>query len=100
MIKLTVLYGHPSDPPAFEEYYAKTHMPLVAKMSGFSRTQKAKVIGAPGGGKPGFYRMFEFWFENDAAMQRTMGSPEGKAAVDDLPKFATGGITVLVSAVE
>jgi hypothetical protein len=23
MVKLTVLYGHPDDPDAFEEYYAK-----------------------------------------------------------------------------
>lgn len=29
MIKLTVLYGHPTHPTAFEEYYANTHMPLV-----------------------------------------------------------------------
>src|SRR5215208_7399337 len=29
MVKLTVLYGHPDDPDAFEEYYANTHMPLV-----------------------------------------------------------------------
>ena len=100
MIKLTVLYGHPTDPQAFEKYYASTHMPLVAKMSGFSRTEKAKVVGAPDGGKPAYYRIFEFWFETDDAMQRTMGSPAGKAAVEDLPKFATGGVKVLVSAIE
>jgi hypothetical protein len=28
MIKLTVLYGPPADPEAFEEYYADVHMPL------------------------------------------------------------------------
>jgi uncharacterized protein (TIGR02118 family) len=100
MVKLTVLYGHPADPQAFEKYYATTHMPLVAKISGVARTEKAKVVGAPDGGKPAFYRMFEFWFENEEAMRRAMGSPEGKAAVEDLPKFATGGVTVLVSAVE
>jgi uncharacterized protein (TIGR02118 family) len=100
MIKLTVLYGHPTDPEAFERYYAATHMPLVSKMSGFSSTEKAKVVAAPDGGKPAFYRMFEFWFDSEAAMKATMGSSEGKAAVDDLPKFATGGVTVLVSAVE
>ena len=100
MMKLTVLYGHPTAPEAFEKYYASTHMPLVAKMSGFTRTEKARVVGAPDGGKPAFYRIFEFWFETEDAMQKTMGSPEGKAAVDDLQKFATGGVTVLVSAVE
>jgi uncharacterized protein (TIGR02118 family) len=29
MVKLTVLYGRPDDPDAFEEYYANTHVPLV-----------------------------------------------------------------------
>lgn len=100
MVKLTVLYGHPTDPSAFEKYYADTHMPLVAKMSGFTRTEKAKVVGTPDGTKPPFCRMFEFWFESQGALQKTMGSPEGQAAVADLAKFATGGVTVLISAVE
>jgi len=100
MIKLTVLYGHPTDPQTFETYYATRHMPLVAKMSGFTRTEKAKIVGTPDGGKPPFYRMFDFWFESEDALKQTMGSAEGKAAVEDLPKFATGGVTVLVSAVE
>jgi hypothetical protein len=28
------------------------------------------------------------------------GSPEGRAVVADLPTFATGGVTVLVSVIE
>ena len=32
MIKITVLYGQPSDQEAFESYYIKTHLPLVAEM--------------------------------------------------------------------
>ena len=27
MMKLTVLYGHPTNPEAFEEHYRKTHLP-------------------------------------------------------------------------
>ena len=100
MVKLTVLYGHPIDPSAFEKHYADTHMPLVAKMSGLTRTEKARVVGTPDGSKPAFYRMFEFWFDNQEALQNTMGSLEGRAAVADLAKFATGGVTVLISAVE
>jgi uncharacterized protein (TIGR02118 family) len=32
MVKTVVLYGHPTDPAAFEEYYANTHVPIAAKM--------------------------------------------------------------------
>jgi len=29
---LTVCYGHPADPVAFDEYYTSTHVPLVNKL--------------------------------------------------------------------
>jgi uncharacterized protein (TIGR02118 family) len=100
MIKLTALYGHPTDPAAFEKYYGATHMPLVAKMSGVTRHEKAKVVGTPNGEKPPYHRMFEAWFESEAAMGAAMGSPAGKAVVADLANFATGGVIILISAVE
>jgi FtsP/CotA-like multicopper oxidase with cupredoxin domain len=37
MMKLTVLYGHPEDPAAFEGYYANTHMALVDKIPHFQK---------------------------------------------------------------
>ena len=100
MIKLTALYGHPTDPTAFENYYAAMHMPLVAKMSGLLRHEKAKIVSTPTGDKPPYHRMFEAWFESEAALGTAMGSPEGKAVVADLANFATGGVTILISAVE
>lgn len=100
MIKLTVLYGHPADPVAFERYYAETHMPLVARISGVLRHEKAKVAGSPGAEPTPYYRTFEAWFDDEASLGAAMGSPEGQAAVNDLGNFATGGVTVFVSAVE
>ncbi|MGO9392000.1 EthD family reductase [Rhodoblastus sp.] len=100
MIKLTALYGHPTDPAAFESYYAAKHMPVVAKLSGFVRAETSKVFATPSGEKPPYYRMAEFWFESEAAMAAAMGSPEGRAVEGDLANFATGGVTILISAVE
>ncbi len=100
MLKLTVLYGHPSDPAAFETYYAETHLPLVAKIPGVPRSEKARVVGTPDGSKPPYYRIFEFWFDSQEQMQACLGSPEGQAAVADLPNFATGGVTILISEVQ
>ena len=42
MVKLTVLYGHPEDPEAFEEYYANTHLPLAAKIPDVQRFEVAQ----------------------------------------------------------
>ncbi len=55
MIKLTVLYGHPTDTTTFERYYADTHMPLVGKMSGFEKAEFTKFVDAPDGAKAQYY---------------------------------------------
>ncbi len=33
-------------------------------------------------------------------MQSSLSSEEGQAAVDDIPNFATGGVTIFISEVE
>ncbi len=97
--KLTVLYGHPTNPAAFEKYYAEVHLPLADQIIGYQRCELSKGLPGPDGSKPAFYRTAEFWFESAAALQAAMGSPEGRATAADLANFATGGVTLLVSEV-
>jgi uncharacterized protein (TIGR02118 family) len=98
MIKLTVLYGHPDDPEAFEDYYANNHMPLVAKIPNMQRFESGRVA-TPDGGEPPYHRLAELWFEDASVMQESLDSPEGRDATGDLPNFATGGATIMVSQV-
>lgn len=100
MIKATLLYGHPTDPIAFENYYAETHMPIAAKMQDVVKMEFTKFISAPDGGKAAYYRMAELFFNNPDEMQQTMSSPEGQAAVADLANFASGGVTMIIGALE
>ena len=100
MMKVTVLYGIPVSPDAFEKYYAGTHLPLAAKMKGLARIELTKFVAGPDGGKPAFYRMAELYFTTQVQMEQSLGSVEGKATVADLPKFATGGVTVVIGSVE
>jgi len=100
MMKATVLYHHPKDPGAFERYYAQTHLPLAAMMAGVARLELTRFAPNPDGSHPAFYRMAELYFADAVQMQTTLGSPEGQAAVADLQNFATGGVTVLIGAVE
>ena len=97
--KLTVLYGHPEDPRAFEEYYANTHMPMVPKIPNLRRFEAARVAGE-GGSEPPYHRTFEGYLEDMDRLQSGMSSPEGQAAAADLPNFATGGATIFVSEVD
>ena len=98
MVKLTVLYGQPKDPAAFEKYYANTHMPIARKMD-VRKIELSKVIGTPDGSTPAFYRVADVYFDDMAHLQRSTGAPEGQATVGDLKNFASGGVTVLISEV-
>ena len=99
MVKLTVMYGPPKSPDAFEKYYAETHLPIASKIQGVRRIELSKVTGTADGSAPAFYRMADLYFDDVAHMQRVMSTPEGKATVDDLANFATGGVSTLVSQV-
>ena len=99
MVKLTVLYGQPKSADAFEKYYAEIHLPIAGKMKGVNKIELSKIMGTPDGSAPAFYRIADLYFDDADHMKRVLGTPEGKATVDDLANFATGGVTVLVSEV-
>ena len=99
MIKLTVIYGHPADAEAFERYYAATHIPIANKIPGVARWELTRFTGSADGGRPAFHRMAELYFPSLEAMEASLQSPEGIAALHDLPNFATGGVTVMVGRV-
>jgi uncharacterized protein (TIGR02118 family) len=100
MEKVTVLYGHPTSPSDFEKYYKDKHLPIAAKMKGVARRELTTFSAAPDGARPAYYRMAELYFATPAQLQQTLGSPEGQAAVGDLPNFATGGVTVIIGSVQ
>lgn len=76
------------------------HLPLAAKMKGMTRLELTRFEASPDDAKPAYYRMAELYFPSEAQAQATLGSPEGRAAIGDLPNFATGGVTVLSGSVE
>jgi uncharacterized protein (TIGR02118 family) len=98
-VKVTVLYGHPDDPEAFEEYYANTHMPLVDKIP-LQRYEAARIVATPDGSEPPYYRIFEGYSEDMEKLQSSLATPEGQAAVGDIPNFATGGATIFMSEID
>ena len=100
MVKLTVLYGNPEDPAAFEEYYGNTHMPLVDKIPNFQRYEAARIVATPDGTEPPYYRIFEIYFDDMERLQSSLSTPEGQAPPNDLPNFATGGAKLFISEVD
>jgi uncharacterized protein (TIGR02118 family) len=97
MAKLTVLYGHPTDPAAFKQYYADNHLPLIEKIPNLRQFEAGKVIATPEGSEPPYYWIAEVWFESVEQLQSSLSSSEGRAVAEDIQNFATGGATLFIS---
>jgi|SRR5579859_1526316 len=100
MIQLTVMYGQPQDPAAFDRHYQETHAALAQKipgLKGFAITRSASLN--PQEASP-YYVIANLYFENMAAFQAGLQSPEGQAAANDLQNFASGGATLVVGEVQ
>jgi uncharacterized protein (TIGR02118 family) len=96
---VTVIYNAPKDTAAFESYYSATHVPLVGagqQEIGFTRVDLTKFASNLDGSAPAEYRQAELCFNSMDDLKKGTATPAFKKAADDLPKFATGGLTVLV----
>jgi len=100
MIQLTVLYGHPQDPAAFDRHYREVHAPLARQipgLEGFMSTRPTSL--APQEPSP-YYLIAQLYFAHMGALQAALQSSEGQATAGDLPNFATGGAALVVGEVE
>ncbi|MYS82883.1 EthD family reductase [Embleya scabrispora] len=95
MYKLTVLYGRPEDPAAFDTYYWEKHLPLARTMPGLTGWTIGKCEPDPSGAQPPYYLVVGLYAPTRAGIEATLDSPQGRATVADLANFATGGATFL-----
>jgi uncharacterized protein (TIGR02118 family) len=96
-IKITVLYGAPKDPTEFEKHYSEIHMPMVYSVKEIKRVELSVSLPDAEGKAPAFYRITELWFENLEKLQKAAATPTWKKIVDDVPTFASGGVTIITS---
>jgi len=94
--QLVVIYKTPKDPAAFDAYYAATHIPLAQKLPGLRNYQISKGPVASPAGASGVHLIATLTFDDLGAIQSAFASPEGKAAAGDVPKFASGGVDMLM----
>jgi uncharacterized protein (TIGR02118 family) len=93
---LTVCYGHPADPAAFDAYYESTHRPLAEKLPGLT-SFTARHCESLDGSQPPYFLIAELAFPSREAMDAALSSPEGHAAAADVPNYATGGATMFAA---
>lgn len=100
MVRLLVLYGHPEDPEAFDRYYDEIHIPLAKRMQGLKKWTIGKSLGAPDGGTSDYYYVADLYADSREDIEAILATPEGQAAVEDVPNYASGGVTFLYTEVE
>ena len=96
MARLLALYKTPSDPAAFDAYYAATHAPLAKTLPGLGAYDISRGTVAGPGGPTGIHLIATLHFDTVDAIASALASPEGQATVADLANFADGGVEVMM----
>lgn len=91
--QISVCYGTPDDPAAFDEYYRSTHIPLAAKVPGLSGLVWGKCVSLDGS-EPAHYAVAYLQFDTEDDLKAALSSPEMRDAGRDIRNFATGGATM------
>ena len=93
MYRLSVLYGVPRDPAAFDEYYRRFHIPLARRMRGLTRWTITPILEPDDGSARAYHMIADLYATSREAMQRILASAEGRAAREDLANFAPRDVT-------
>ena len=94
LTKLIVMYPKPANPAQFDQHFRSVHMPLVQKMPGLRRFSYGPAKGVDGA-DGAFFWVFVGTFDSVDAIQAALGSPEGQAAVADIPNYSPAAPTIL-----
>jgi uncharacterized protein (TIGR02118 family) len=89
MVKIVATWSapKPEDVSAFEEYYAKTHVPLAAAAPGLRRLVLTRTTSGLEGNAPAFYRVAELHFDDLATLERSAHSAQWTRMREDAGKM-------------
>ena len=95
MIRLLVCYGPPEDAAAFDRYYRDVHTPLASKMPHLKSFEVSRGPVVSSDPAVAYHLVAILSYADQADLDASLASPEGKATVADLANFASGGVTIL-----
>jgi uncharacterized protein (TIGR02118 family) len=99
MYRITVCYGQPTDPAAFDSHYAQVHAPLVRQVPGLSGYTGGRCASLDRS-EPAYYYLAFLDFATEADYRAGLSSPEMGKAGADVATFATGGVTMVTQHLE
>lgn len=95
MLRITSLHGEPVDREQFDDYYRSVHTPIVQRIPGVRNIRFGRVLDTVDGEPAPYYLVCDVCFDDQAAFERALESPEMNEAISDVPNFATGGVTIM-----
>ena len=98
-VKITITFGRPADPDAFERHYLETHAPLVRDLPGLRAYEYGRALTNFDGSAPTAFWVVSLTFDDEDGMRAAFASEPGQKTVDDMPNFITGTMTSVVSEV-
>jgi uncharacterized protein (TIGR02118 family) len=96
MLRITSLHGFPDDPEEFDRYYRSIHTPIVQRIPGVRNIRFGRVLRTVEGEPAPYYLVSDVYFDDMAALENALASPEMQEAIADVSNFATGGVTIML----
>jgi len=99
-VKITITFGEPTDPAAFERHYLETHAPLVQALPGLRAYEYGRALTNFDGSPPDAFWVVSLTFDDEEAMHASFASATGRKTSADMPNFITGTMKSVVSEVQ
>jgi uncharacterized protein (TIGR02118 family) len=96
---LVIIYNHPEDASAFQDYLMNTHLPLVWQVPGIQSLIVHAGMVVPEFVPGDIYQIGTVVFRSQAEMEDALASDAAQAAIADIGNFATGGFTSYLATV-
>jgi uncharacterized protein (TIGR02118 family) len=98
MARLIAIYNRASDPDAFEKHYLEQHVPLAKKLPGLRKMEISRSPVFTPAGPSSFQLVATLHFDDLAALQAAMASPEGQATAADAETLSLAHLVIFEEA--
>lgn len=94
---LLVVYNHPEDAGAFQDYLMNTHIPIVLQVPGLQHLLVHSDLTTTEFIPGDIYQLGTPVWASQADLEAALASEEGQAAIADVGNFATGGFSAYLA---
>jgi uncharacterized protein (TIGR02118 family) len=94
MHRISICYGRPADPAAFDNFYNDIHAPLALKIPGLAEFTTGKCRSLTPTQPAPYYMVASLNFQTAEDLKSALKSSEMAAAGADTANFADGGVTL------